>query len=208
MKVLALGAHADDVEIGCGGSLLRWAAEGHELVLYVATDSAYAAPDGRPIRRAEEARREAEASAARLRAQLVLGTARTFALACAEPLTARLVELFETVQPDLALVHWGGDTHPDHRALFQATLHASRRCPRLLGYASNWYPGAETFEPRLLVDISGTLEAKLDLIGVFASENGRTDGVWQRHAREQAALLGRQAGVRYAEGFHMVKYLI
>ncbi|CAO3439924.1 PIG-L deacetylase family protein [Azospirillum argentinense] len=208
MKVLALGAHADDVEIGCGGSLLRWAAEGHELVLYVATNSAYAAPDGRPIRRAEEARREAEASAARLRARLVFGAASTFALACAEPLTAQLVELFETVRPDLALVHWGGDTHPDHRALFQATLHASRRCPRLLGYASNWYPGAETFEPRLLVDISETLEAKLDLIGVFASENGRTNGVWQTHAREQAALLGRQAGVCYAEGFHMVKYLI
>lgn len=114
--------------------------------------------------------------------------------------------LFEAETPDLALAHWAGDTHPDHRALALATQHAARRCPSLLAYASNWYVGGARFDPRFMVDVSATLEAKLDLIALFASENGRTGSIWLNHAREQAALLGRQAGVQYAEGFEVMKY--
>ncbi|MBP2233374.1 LmbE family N-acetylglucosaminyl deacetylase [Azospirillum agricola] len=206
MRILALGAHADDVELGCGGSLLRWAAEGHEIVLYVATDSAYAAPDGRPVRTAQTAAREAEASARRLGAQLVIGSFRALELTFAEPLNTTLAALFEEVRPDLALVHHSADTHPDHRALSLATSHASRRCHRLLGYASNWYVSPDIFDPRMSVDISETLEEKLALIELFESENGRTGGVWQEHARALAAVQGRRCGVRYAEAFQVVKY--
>lgn len=209
MKILAIGAHADDVELGCGGSLLRWAAEGHAITVYVATDSAYAAPDGRPVRRAEDAAREATASAARLGARLEIGPFQTFRLA-EQPvaLADAMVALFEAEAPDLALAHWAGDTHPDHRALALAVQHAARRCPGLLAYAGNWYAGSARFDPRLTVDVSATLEAKLDLIALFASENGRTGGVWLEHAREQASLLGRPAGVRYAEAFEVIKYRV
>lgn len=206
MRILAIGAHADDVELGCGASLLRWAREGHEITLYTATDSAYAAPDGRLVRSAEDAAREAAESARRLGARLLTGPFKTFGLSFAAPLNDALVQVFEEVRPDLALVHWSGDTHADHHALALSVQHACRHCPSLLGYASNWYQGAERFDPRLMIDVTDTLDGKLDLIALFESENQRTKGAWQAHMRDQAAVLGRQAGVRYAEGFQVIKY--
>lgn len=206
MRILAIGAHADDVELGCGGSLLRWAQEGHEITIYTATDSAYATPEGRPVRTAEDAALEAAASARKIGARLIVGRFKTFDLKFAAPLNDAMVQVFEEIRPDLALVHWPGDTHVDHHALFLATQHASRRCPSLLGYASNWYQGVERFDPRLFVDITDNLESKLDLIALFESENMRTKGVWQEYMRDQASVLGRQASVRYAEGFQVIRY--
>lgn len=208
MKILAVGAHADDVELGCGGALARWSREGHDLVIHVATDSAYANPEGRPIRTAADARAEAEAAASRLGARLEVGPFKVFELPHARELADSMVALFERERPDMCLVHWDGDTHLDHRALSLAVQHASRRCPRLLGYASNWYLGAQPFDPRFFVDISDTVEDKIALIAAHASENARTRGVWEIHARETAAACGRRCGVAAAEGFVLLRYLL
>lgn len=208
MKILAIGAHADDVELGCGGSLVRWVREGHEVVIHVATDSAYAAPDGTEVRSAAVARAEAEAAAARLPARLDVGTFKVFGLSHAPALADSMVALFERERPDLCLVHWDGDTHLDHRTLSLAVQHASRRCPRLLGYASNWYLGAHAFDARIFVDISETLEEKVALIAAHASENARTRGAWEAHARQSAADWGRRVGVAAAEGFALIRYLL
>ena len=207
MKILAVGAHADDLELGCGGSLLKWGGEGHDLVLYVATDSAYADPSGRLIRSAEDAGHEAEMAARKLGARLERGSFKVFNLAFSAAVNDAMVELFEREKPDMCLVHWHGDTHPDHRGLFLAAQHASRRCPRLLGYASNWYTGSESFHGGFHVDISSALEAKVELIAMHESENRRTRGVWEQHVRELAHICGRSCGTAAAESFIAYRYL-
>ncbi|TAN52346.1 MAG: hypothetical protein EPN26_08080, partial [Rhodospirillales bacterium] len=161
MTILAVGAHADDIELGCGGSLAKWSAEGHRIVLYVATDSAYADPSGKPVRTAGQAEEEAKAAAAFLKARLIIGPFRCFELSCAEPLNASLVSLIGDVRPDRMLIPWEGDTHPDHRALAQAAVHASRHVPTVLAYRSNWYLGPDQFSPRVFVDIAQTIEEKV-----------------------------------------------
>ncbi len=205
MKILAIGAHADDVELGCGGSLLKWAAAGHEITIFTATDSAYAAPDGTVIRSAETARTEAEAAAKKIGARLITGDFKTFALTFSEPLNAGLIEVIGEVGPDMVLTHWSGDSHPDHQALASATLHACRRVPTVLTYASNGYPGFTTFDGRTHVDISDVLEDKLALVSLFDSENTRTDGAWVDSLRDHAAVCGRITGVDHAESFGVVK---
>jgi LmbE family N-acetylglucosaminyl deacetylase len=50
MNILALGAHSDDIELGCGGSLARYASLGHNIYLYVATKSGYSDSEGNLIR--------------------------------------------------------------------------------------------------------------------------------------------------------------
>lgn len=205
MRILAIGAHADDVEMGCGGSLLKWCRDGHEAIVYVATDSGYTNPDGRVVRKSADALEEARESAARIGARLVCGGFETLRLPFAAGLTDALVGVVEEAAPDLVLVHWSGDTHPDHRALAAATTHAARRVPSLLAYTSNWYEAERPFDARLFVDITGHLDDKLALIGLFASENARTDGAWVEHFRDLAALRGRQAGVRHAEAFEIIR---
>jgi len=112
------------------------------------------------------------------------------------------------VRPDRMLIPWEGDTHPDHRALAQAALHASRHVPTVLAYRSNWYLGTDRFAPRVFVDISQTMEEKVHLISLHQSENARTKGAWETAARHQAAIDGLAAGVACAEGFMPVKMLL
>ncbi len=208
MKILAIGAHADDVELGCGGSLLAWARAGHEIVIHVASDSAYAAPDGRPVRTVEVAIAEAQASARAIGARLEIGSFRCLELEARKPLNDAMVSLIARENPDVLLSHWAGDTHSDHAALSMAVLHAARRVPTVLLYASNAYPGAQTFDPRVFVDISAVLEEKLELVALHQSEDTRTNGAWRRWLQAEAVIMGHKAGCAVAEGFVLVRQLL
>jgi N-acetylglucosamine malate deacetylase 1 len=207
VRILAIGAHADDVELGCGGSLLLWGKRGHDLSLYIATDSAYRDPAGREIRAAAGAAAEAAQSAAILRADLRIGNLAALHLAFGEALNAALVDEIDRVRPDLVLTHWPEDSHVDHAALGLATIHACRRVPRILTYRSNWYVAAGQFDPRFYVDISTEIEEKLNLVAVYASETARTSGVWLDWCRNDARARGYAVGVEYAEGFGVIKWL-
>ena len=63
MRILAIGAHFDDVELGCGGTIARHTRNGDEVTIYVATDSGYSDYANRVIRKPEVARREGQNAA-------------------------------------------------------------------------------------------------------------------------------------------------
>lgn len=205
--ILAIGAHFDDVEIGCSGSLLAWKRQGHRLALFVATDSGYRDPAGNVIRAAEDARAEGMAAAQLLGAELYTGDEPTFRVRSDEPFHAKLLTILLRVKPDIVLTHWVGDPHHDHREVALATLHCARRVPRLLAYRSNWDPSATTFEPRFFVDIEETLEQKVALVRMHGGEFARTGGRWEEQVRAQARVDGVRAGVAAAEAFEAVRWL-
>ena len=147
MRVLAIGAHFDDVELGCGGTLLAWKARGDDVSLFVASDSGYSDPSGKPIRESNVARDEGKAVAARLGAELIEANIPTFEVVSDERLHAPLLAALERVRPDVVLSHWAGDPHHDHRQVALATLHTARRIPRVLVYRSNWDPPAQPPPP-------------------------------------------------------------
>src|SRR5436190_10926367 len=120
MKVLAIGAHPDDVEYGCGGTLALYAERGHDVFLYVASDGSHGGA-------AEVRRREQQDSALVLSAREVVwgGYPDTEV-----PLTRELIVGIETVirriAPTMIFVNFPDDTHQDHRNLAQATVSATR----------------------------------------------------------------------------------
>lgn len=207
MKILAIGAHFDDVELGCGGSLLAWRDQGCDVTIFVAARSGYNDPLGNVIRSDGIARQEGLQAAKILRARIIEGDLPHFEVDFTEALTGKLLRAKSEVQPDLVLTHWSGDVHHDHRSLGLATLHCFRHTPRVLMYRSNWYDGIGTFADRFFVDISDTVERKLQLVSCFASENDRTSGRWMEYVKTQAVLQGLRAGVAYAEAFQVVRWL-
>lgn len=208
MNILAIGAHFDDVELGCGGSLLAWKGQGHAITIFVVSRSGYRDPQGTVIRSDATARAEGIAAADYIGAKLIEGDIPTFELEFAEPLNKKLMDVLHSVQPDMVLTHWSGDVHHDHQALALASLHCCRHIPRLLMYCVNWYESDQRFDPRFFVDISATLEKKTELIEMYRSENGRTGGLWLDYVRASARMTGLRAGVQYAEGFEVVKWLL
>ena len=124
MRILAIGAHPDDLEIYAWGTLCAWAGMGAELVLAVATDGAaggQAPPADLAPLRAAEARKAAKELGIE---PLLLGFP-DGSLTSAPGLVPRLAELIRDTAPDLVVSHAPNDYHHDHRALSVA---ASQAC--------------------------------------------------------------------------------
>lgn len=206
MKILAIGAHHDDVELGCGGTLLAWKKAGHKLSIFTASSSGYRNPRGRIVRSSREASAEAERAARFLGAKLIRGPFRTLDIEFCGRLNSILRKTVEELVPDVVFTHWHHDSHHDHRAVALATLHCCRHVPRILAYASNWYAGEDDFAPRFFIDIGPFIQRKLDLIAVYRSEAARTGGTWAEFVTSSARLTGLKAGVDFAEGFEVIKW--
>ena len=206
MNVLAVGAHFDDVELGCGGTLGLHVRRGDRVTIYVATHSGYSAPDGRVIRSREVARDEGERGAEILGAELLCGDWETNKLIYGDPLVCSVLEIVEQYGIDAIYTHWTEDAHQDHRALAQASITAGKHVPRILMYQSNLYDGGEAFTGNFYVDIGETVDQKNAAIAAHESELGRVGGRWLDVFMAKAQVDGYRAGVSYAEAFMAVKY--
>jgi LmbE family N-acetylglucosaminyl deacetylase len=207
MNILAIGAHFDDIELGCGGSLLKWSEEGHKISIFVATKSGYRDSKGKIVRSDKEARSEGLKAAKYLKATLYEGKFDTFDIEFNESLNKKLLQVSKIVQPDLILTHWSDDIHHDHRALARASMHCFRHVGKFLMYRSNWYPSERDFNSKFFVDISKYVEKKVKVVRMHESEFERTRGRWEDFIRSEAAAAGLKAGCKHAEGFEVIKWL-
>jgi LmbE family N-acetylglucosaminyl deacetylase len=228
-SALAVAAHPDDVEFGCGGTLARWASEGcavHHLVL---TDGAKGTWDLEVDPQELAARREVEqrAAAAALGAT---GEVR-FLRRTDGQLEAGVWERLEVaraireLQPEVVLGHdpWRRyRLHPDHRAagwLVCDGVVAAREPHERIAGLDAWRPSAlllwEADEPDLLVDVSAFVDRKLAALLAHESQwlptmdiGGADDDEaierFRRRVLDRLATWGRQAGVAHAEAFKLL----
>ena len=209
MRVLALGAHFDDVELGCGGTIARHVENGDTVIIFVATHSGYSDHAGRVIRKPEIALAEGQAAAEILGASdLICADYPTNQLEFNDGLMCSLLKVIEPYKPSIIYTHWDGDVHHDHRSLARASLAAARHIPRLLMYRSNYYDGEKPFMGNFYVDVTTTLEKKKKAIKAHESEYQRAGEKWLRFFLNQHENDGYKIGVKYAESFHLVKYLV
>ena len=218
LRILAFGAHADDLELLAAGTLARLAAAGHELTMATMTWCRYGSYELEPkacsIARHAEAARSAALLGATYRALMVPDdTVNPY-----DDAQQRLVmELIRSVRPDVILTHSPADYHTDHTNLFELV----RWSGPLLGmpqyetasphldalpalYLMDTLNG-RGFEPTRYVDISGTIDRKLEMVACFESQLPFLARYFGIDVLEQVTAIARfrglQAGVRYAEGF-------
>lgn len=207
MNVLAIGAHFDDIELGCSGSLKKHTEKGDKVILYVATKSGFSAPNKEAVRSDAEAMAEGEAAAKLIGGQLICGGFETLKLEFEDTLNAQLVQLIEREQIDLIYTHDKNDVHHDHIALAKASLHSGRHVPRILTYHSNWYQSDVRFTPDFYQDITDTWDTKEAVIKAHRSEYERVGDAWVDYFYKEAQNNGFVCGVKLAEGFRCIKWL-
>src|SRR5262249_46566871 len=123
VNVLAIGAHFDDVELGCGGTLAKHKANGDRVFIYIATQSGYRAPDQSVVRDNDVARREGEQAVRILGAdELICGPFKTFEVEFVEALNTEILGIVERTKTDIVYTHWIGDIHHDHQVVAKASL--------------------------------------------------------------------------------------
>lgn len=212
-RVLALGAHPDDLELSCAGTLARFLNERSEVQLAVVCrgDRGGIEPGLADRRRAES-----EAAARILGAPVHFLDAGDAEVGRTPALRQRLIDLIRATRPELVITHGPTDYHDDHvqvsHLVSQATWYAASpghagqgtplEAPPALVYMDN--VAGVGFEPTHLVDITATVEIKRRMLACHASQLQRTDsalGALEDLAETLARLRGLQCGVRYAEGF-------
>lgn len=223
MKVLVIAPHPDDEALGCGGALLRLVRERPDTELHwvIVTEM----PPGAhwSEQRASARRDEIAVVADRLKVRQVhkLGfpAARLDTVPMAD-LVGALSRVMSEVEPETVFVPYRHDVHTDHRYVFDAASACvkSFRYPSVrtvLAYETlsetefGLDPSAGAFRPNVWVDISRDLEAKIELLGIYAGEMGAFPFPRSREAVEALARLrGATAGVSAAEGFMLLKGVI
>lgn len=208
MNILAIGAHFDDVELGCGGSLAKHVANEDSVYVYVATLSGFSNHDKQTVRSNATASREAaEAMKVIGITELICGQFKTCELEFIDELNVEILRIVENKNIDLVYGHWIGDIHHDHSALAKASLHGCRHVPRYLMYRSNWYHTSTDFHGNFYVDISDYWDVKQKSIEAHESEMERTGNKWISFFKNEAENAGQRIGVDKAEVFEVVKWL-
>ncbi len=222
MKVLAIGCHPDDLEIGCGGTLAKYADSGNDVFMcHIANGNmghAIIMPDELKRIRTAEAERSGE----------LLGAKRVFNIdipdlvvdSSNEQTIKRVIEVIREVKPDVMITHSPEDYMTDHietgKIVFNASFSASvphygnKEVHSLIAplYYMDTIAGVN-FLPEEYVDITNTLERKLNAVDKHESQvkwMRDHDGIdFLDFVRTVSKFRGLQCGVKYAEGFRVCR---
>jgi LmbE family N-acetylglucosaminyl deacetylase len=201
LNILALGAHPDDIEYGCGGTFLKFARKGMNIFYLVLTKGEFGGDPETRQREQEEAMR-------------LLGVKKIFWAGYTDTelpkeriIITYIDKVIKDVKPDEVYVNYIDDIHQDHRTMAECALAATRYIKKVFFYEDYT---SNNFEPDIFVDIEDVLEEKKKLIQVYSSQVAKaypTKLDMVESVKAIANFRGFQGKVKYAEGFKAFRFL-
>jgi LmbE family N-acetylglucosaminyl deacetylase len=222
MNILAIGAHPDDIEMQCAGTLALYAAQGHKVFMAVATNGNVGSATLSREEIAAIRHKEQLASCALIGAELIWMDFEDEWLFNDRPTRTRFIDAIRAAEPEIMFVHGPTDYHPDHRIagqvaedaripasvrLVETELPFARKIPHIF-YMDNL--AGLGFEPEAYVDISSVIDMKREMLLKHKSQDD-----WIRAILEDASITdlmennararGSASSVAYAEGFREIR---
>ncbi len=205
LNIVCVGAHPDDPETGCGGTLAKLVAEGHHVsIVYLTRGEA-------GLRNSDGETASKVRTAESLRAADVLGATALFANQVDGQTSAEKKEALEfatllrSLEPDVVFTHWPFDTHRDHRNAAQLTYEtwdALGESFTLVYYEVMTGVQTHHFEPNCFIDVSSTSEQKRSAVYEHACQN--PDRFYPYHEKMERE-RGSEAQLARAEAFVVVR---
>lgn len=227
LDILAFGAHPDDVELGCSGTIAKEVSLGKKVGIIDLTRGELGTRGSVQIRNAESAR-ASEILGVVVRENLDM---RDGFFVNDEAHQLKVIQAIRKFQPDIVLCNAVTDRHIDHgkgsklvsdacflSGLIQIKTELNGEAqqawrPKLVYHYIQW----QTIEPDFAVDISGFMDKKMDSVLAYGSQfydpNSKepvtpiTSKNFLNSVIYRAQDLGRLVGVEYAEGFTVERYL-
>jgi N-acetylglucosamine malate deacetylase 1 len=218
MNILAVGAHPDDVEIFCAGTLLKYAGAGHQIFIALATSGNQGS---NVIESREEIATVREAE--QLEAAHIYDAEVRFlryddqGLVENEEVRRNLLNAVRWADPDVIFTHFPGDMSTDHNVTatvvsrimlslpgknVKADVTPIKKSPSLFYWDT---PAGVHFEPEVYVDISDVMEKKLKGLSCHKSQFDWMGNFQTQSLSDLCRIIGEfrglQSGFRYAEGF-------
>ena len=209
MKILVVGAHLDDIEIACGGTLAKAIRAGHQVKTLIMSKSGYTNKEGNVQRSDDVAVREG------IEALKVLGINDIEILDfptkdipfCSDVVNAIDLRMSE-FNPDIIFTHHPFDTHQAHEGVSKAVIAAARRKNTVFFFEPISPSGRSyvAFKPQLYVDIESTLDQKIRSLKCHTSEYNKFGGEdWIEGVQCRCGFRGYEIGKKYAEAFEVLR---
>jgi LmbE family N-acetylglucosaminyl deacetylase len=199
MNILAIGAHPDDIELGCGGLMLKARKQGHNVFMYNITRGS---ASGDPTERTQELIQSAKFVQA---SALWVDNFKDTELSLTSELINHIEFIINKSRADIIYTHSCSDTHHDHRAVADATIEAGRFIPNIFSYE---IPGTKTFKPQMYYDISAVIDDKIQLINIFYSQKEKMfiqSSAIRGLAQYRALQSKLNTSVTHVEAFEVLK---
>ena len=209
MKILAVGAHLDDIEIACGGTLAKAIENGHEVKVLIMSKSGYTNKEGMVQRKDDVAVIEGTNALHVLGVQNIQIAYFPTKDIQWESDVVNVIDLcISEFNPDVIFTHHPFDTHQAHAGVSNATVAAARRRNTVFFYEPITPSGRSyvAFKPDLYVDIEATLEKKLNSLREHTSEYNKFSGEdWVEGVRCRCGFRGYEIGKHFAEAFEVLR---
>ena|SRR5438552_3158138 len=199
-KILAIGPHPDDIELGCFGCMAKLSNEGNEIHFLVLTKGEGGTLEGDRVQ-------EAVQSSELIKAKLYIENLRDRYISDGLETISVIEKYIKDIQPEMVFIPTGNDTHQDHRATFYASLVACRSVNELYAYETP--STSRNFVPNFFVDISYYIDLKIQAVKIHSSQGGKgymADRAVRGLAEYRAfdILLND----KYVEGFDIIKLIL
>ncbi len=208
-NILAVCAHADDVDIGCGGTVARHVKSGNNVVILLMTKSFYAYYDGTILRTKDEGEIEEQESANVLGAKLINLGFETKDVPYSGETVEAINEVIDKYEIEVIYTHWYHDSHQDHRRTTQSVISAGRYVKSILMYEPE-YPAGRSysgFHNQYYVDITDTFEIKMEALKRHRSQIKKFGNDFLEAVEARARHRGYEIGSKYAECFEVLRLL-
>ena len=205
-KIMAIGAHPDDIEFGCSGTLVKHREQG-DFVVYVCMTSTPSvdATTGKTIRSGVELKNEVECATETLGINVVeFLQFKDLHVPFSFDSVSSLEKLIKKYEIDTIYTHWAGDSNQDHIATFKTTMAAARYVSNVFCYEQIPIP-RHTENPMTInyySDITDTFDTKIK--SQYKKYKAAGFDV-SKNLEIMAQYRGIEANCKYAEGFNIIK---
>ncbi len=194
--IIAVGAHPDDIEISCSGTLCYLKSVGYSIVSVYLTKGE---GGGDSEKRVIESKKSNE----------IIGTSKVIFADFKDmevPNSIEVISYLENIckkyNPDIVFTHSAQDTHQDHRSISASSLSAFRKVPLLLSYESP--STTPNFIPSVFFDITNFMDKKEKILEYHQTQKQKDYMDWKA-MMDLASFRGRQANVQQAEAFQSLR---
>jgi LmbE family N-acetylglucosaminyl deacetylase len=196
--VLAIGAHPDDIELGCGGVIRSASARGTRVVAVFLTKGE---KSGDPQTRVLESKAALEILGVK---EVYFGDFPDTEIPSGSKGIDFLESIYNYCKPETVLTHTVNDVHQDHRQVGWLSLSAFRNASRLLAYETPRATGE--FKPTYFVDISPYVKDKWDALQCHLTQKTKRYLAYESMVN-LSTFRGSQANLNAAEAFEVIRYI-
>ena len=210
MKIMAIGAHLDDIELALGGTIAKALRAGSSVKTLIMSKSGYTNYDGRRMREDDTAIREG------ISALKMLGV-RNEDIEILDfptkdiPYSSEVIEAIDSrmsaFDPDVIFCHHPFDTHQAHVGTSKSSISAGRRKNTIFLFEPITPSGRSyvPFRPQMYVDISDTMDLKILALKEHKTEYKKFGEEWIDGVTCRAGFRGYEIGKKYAEAFEVLR---